>query len=438
MPPPPPPSKSYLIRIEDLSTDDEEDDHCMLSSPQQEDPALSSFLETASQTELALNPIMNNNNSQVVLSSSQESMEEDEKSQEENDQIAVAATQKKKKKRKKKKKTKSSKIAKKGVSFQSVSVFEFERCLGYEVVPGDGGWSLGMKFHHFNREENINIDRFEDLRRNRLVERWKVLPDELKSTNTFIEEIEGMPPKILETRQWDYRYKQKNPLFGMLTESQRMHALVGKAPVPASEKDSDTPSPKKKPTLVRVKERSFVEHFTEEYPQSVVRQMQNELEELRIARSGDSLGCTCRKLRVYIPPPNAGKKAAHKRLALKRVIEELDKRGARPTENCSRDDLEHILQDIVEKEPCCGPNCPCFSNGIECQQDTCSCWQISHQGDVKKSQSNSTAQTLLDKSCVQERCGNEYGIVSYDPNTIEEYRSKILKGLTCHVINEEL
>lgn len=56
---------------------------------------------------------------------------------------------------------------------------------------------------------------------------------------------------------------------------------------------------------------------------------------------------------------------------VQKVKEELRKRNALPSPQGSREDLEQLLLEIVQQEPCCGPECECTINGIECQDDAC-------------------------------------------------------------------
>ena len=89
--------------------------------------------------------------------------------------------------------------------------------------------------------------------------------------------------------------------------------------------------------------------------------------------------------------------------------------------NLSREKLEEMLHDAIEKEPCCwGNDCPCVKSGIGCQADTCSCWHPSHDVTHSSSQSSSSSSSNNNKKedggsrrvvdgglvKIEEQCGN--------------------------------
>ncbi|KAL3817731.1 hypothetical protein ACHAXA_002491 [Cyclostephanos tholiformis] len=123
----------------------------------------------------------------------------------------------------------------------------------------------------------------------------------------------------------------------------------------------------------------------------VTQRLQQDLEALRIRRSDlSNLGCSCRKLHVFLPGStdrsHHRKKTSHRRLPERKLREELRKRGLLHGGTgdeggvlLSREDMEVLLHDAIENEPCCwGNDCPCWRDGIGCQADTCSCWHASH------------------------------------------------------------
>jgi hypothetical protein len=172
-----------------------------------------------------------------------------------------------------------------------------------------------------------------------------------------------------------------------------------------------------------------VEHFSEKYNQVYVHQVRNGLEQLRNDRSkSGAAGCNCRKLSVYIPPKNGGgKKAAHRRLKPSKLRDELKRRDLYD-ESKPREELEQILFDAVEKEPCCGStDCFCHRNGIDCQADACSCWHDSHVH-------AKTGERYLSVQTIAERCGNPLGTLVVDIDGIDSYRSRVLESNICQLI----
>jgi hypothetical protein len=304
----------------------------------------------------------------------------------------------------------------KSVRFGKVHVREFLRMLGPSVVPGDGGWPLGISFDLVNEgEAEVSVDSFESRKQERLRNRWRSqYPD-------------SEPPLLLESRQWDYKQSSKNPIFRLIYEKERMSLLLEdtgttcKADRSQSSLSHDFEQKSSKNTL-RTRSGSFSEQYNDIYTQVKVHHIRNELEQLRNSRSGEgSTGCTCRKLHVYLPPPNAGRKAAHRRTKPAKVKEELRKRHALPEGTVSREELERRLHDLVEEEPCCTSDCPCVRAGIVCQIDSCSCWMISHQMDKgKQFVRNPTTEQI------QQRCGNRYGMTTIDCTEINQYRKKFV------------
>jgi hypothetical protein len=179
--------------------------------------------------------------------------------------------------------------------------------------------------------------------------------------------------------------------------------------------------------------------------------IRHELEEIRVHRSTD-MGCTCRKLTVYLPPTDGtgGKKAAHRRMNVLKLKDELKKRGLLNNNNnmmLSRHEMEVLLHDAVELESCCAmsDDCVCIRNGINCQADVCSCWHVSHQTKEqhhhKKNHKNTaTANTtttdndddekqggvMLSVERIQERCGNKYGMYVVNVDEISAFRKEML------------
>jgi hypothetical protein len=434
MPGPLAPSKSYLIRIVDSS--DEEDDSLLSDETETQTVAytqntISSLDETLEETSGKVPEVISADDSPIL---------------------------KNKRKRKKKKKQ----ARKTGaaitipvprctenlrVTFQSVSVYEFDRCMGVSVVPGDSGWPLGLSNEKVGDRADLMIDDFEVFKQKRLRERWNNL-----------DEKPILRAGDLETRQWDYKRGPKNPLFTMFLEKERMYMLLTYSSCNTNDLDditnhhsqfqiksqqsciSDHSLKKSRSRSNSVsdnlKTRRESELFNDTYTQAFVHHVRNELEEIRIHRSTDQLGCSCRKLLVYLPPPDGGgKKAQHRRMHPRTVKDELRKRGLLPTEPRTREELEILLHETVEKEPCCARDCECNQNEIGCQADACSCWLPSHQTPNKKKPDSETLNKFsVDQ--IRSVCGNNMYCVDLDK--ISKYRTDFLASMTsCQVVTEE-
>jgi hypothetical protein len=162
----------------------------------------------------------------------------------------------------------------------------------------------------------------------------------------------------------------------------------------------------------------------------ITQRVQHELETLRSRRSDPAnLGCACRKLQIFFPKGSSSnkRKSSHRRLSERKVQEELRKRGllhgvdmSSSSSTLTREGLEIMLHDAIEKEPCCwGTNCPCWRDGIGCQSETCSCW---HGG----GDSSSSTTKAVDESILKSRCGNPNGIYFVNFDAIKQYRDQYL------------
>eukprot|EP00536_Pseudo-nitzschia_multiseries_P001575 jgi/Psemu1/234757/estExt_Genewise1.C_190230 len=321
-----------------------------------------------------------------------------------------------------------------------------------DTVPAHGGWPLGMSLDGYEDLDQIEVDEYETTKQERLHERWMdILSARDKSDSTPPENI------IYESRQWDYKSRIKNPLFGAVSEDER-HAMLLEASDGNSTSLTDSRHHIDHSSKHRARSNSIGNHktngcngqsrrsrsnsignhdlgntikgkFNDEYNQSMVHHVRNELEQLRIDRSkSGATGCNCRKLVVYLPPKDGsgGKKAQHRRLKPSKVVQELKKRHLYDSAlaKSTREEMEKVLHDAVEKEPCCSSSdCFCVRNGLICQADACSCWHDSHvhvkHGDREP----------LSNADIRKRCGNPSGMYLVDTDAIEDYRIKILTAM---------
>ena len=102
--------------------------------------------------------------------------------------------------------------------------------------------------------------------------------------------------------------------------------------------------------------------------------------------------------------------------------------------NASREELEQLLHDTVEQEPCCKwGDCSCKKESIECQADTCSCWYDSHVH-VKTGSTGSKNKTPAE---IISRCGNPHGTITVDVAAIDSFRESIIKQYCLPVLLDE-
>jgi hypothetical protein len=440
MPPPPPPSESYLWKFD--SSDSEDSDK-----------------ERVSFTSSAIVSPPSNNDDHV---GDGEKFGNVVCKLDHTDKLQPASSKRRSKRKKRSKKTnktrkeigpRSQEPCRHHVTFDRISVRFMDRCLGTDTVPGSGSWPLGLSNTVLD-DMDVSIDDYEHEKQARLQHRLNALTGDFETVCAH-----------LETRQWDYRSSdRKNPLFGSLHEQDRMNLLLAYSSSAAAATTSEAspllqedlsgdhtaasqsgspPSPPRKMRARsaslsceqnnihksisgRQRSASFCEQFDDTFSQLDVHRIRNELEQIRINRStDDSAGCTCRKLTVYLlPPGGGGKKAHHKRMNIGDLKKELRKRHILPTDNKTREQLELILHDAVEKEPCCSSDeCACVRSGINCQMDVCGCWLPSHQ---TKDCSKKDTYTLSHRQII-EACGNRYGMYSVDLEKIQAFRLNVLE-----------
>ena len=482
MPPPPPPSKSYLLVIDSDSSDEDEDSYRI--HLRRENPAtvvapphpvavemngrrrphqVSDTEEDEDYDEEELIRVHSKGEDDACSSprtTNESPAIQDDDEEEEDDGVPQKLTKNQKKKRarrRNKKKSKPCQPTSRRISFSTVSTRFYPRAFSHVSVPADGGWPLGMELEPLEdpttTTEELALEEFEAHKQQKLKERWEHLLQMQSVDEKVLEQMTKRPatsgePFALETRQWDYCYKLKNPLFGALSEDQRRDIFLetssesehGDGSFPAKGRvrsnsvtdhgntnSNGGSSPKR-----RGRSSSFShapEQFNETYNQVYVHHVRSDLEKLRIERTtSGATGCTCRKLTVYVPPKDGGgKKAQHRRLKPSKLREELKKRNLFD-ESKSREALEQILHDAVEKEPCCGTvDCFCHRNGLDCQADACSCWHDSHVH-------TKTNVRHLPLQTIKERCGNPLGTVTVDMDAIDAYRARILESTMCQFI----
>ncbi len=409
----------------------------------------------------------------------------------------LTKNQKKRRQRRKKKKAtreqeneENSQEKSKHVSFSNVAIREFPRAFSGDTVPGHGGWPLGMKLDGYEDLDQVSIESYETAKQDQLRARWMEIlsstnqkppgsptksPSPSKKTrekeklideqiirlmdgSTSIDSCENddsndttMKHTTYETRQWDYRSRVRNPLFGVMSEDERHAAFLEASGTDVKMAlESPTRSSRRKRSNsfgnhnhsgggTRSRSNSLGNHdlgngikgkFNEEYSQAMVHHVRNELEQIRFERNkSGATGCNCRKLVVYLPPKDGsgGKKAQHRRLKPSKVVQELKKRNLydESVAKMSREQMEKLLHKTVESEPCCrDESCFCFRNGINCQADACSCWHDSHVHAKHSSVSNGDA---LTNDEIRKRCGNPLGTYLVDIEAIERYRTELIQ-----------
>ncbi|GKZ00312.1 hypothetical protein MPSEU_000984100 [Mayamaea pseudoterrestris] len=465
MPPPPPPSKSYLWKFDDYDSEIDSDDDNINSS--------SSLTTKTVATTVHSPPTLLESPSNSSSSSNDDHDDEDDDQDEQQPHATPpTSTSAKRRQRRKNKRTKraveSTQQRNCSLSFGNVTVKSMDRCLGVDGVPASGSWPLGLN-DEVLEISNVSVDDYEQAKQERLQERLaqlKVDDDDDDSATSPIH-TNGSSTRVLETRQWDYRSSNhKNPLFGSLTENLRRQLFLNYS---SAEHDEDGDGhdavlqpqlsgspPRLAPRKHRARSGSFSssgevinstrrtrptaphstteQQFNETFTQLDVNAVRNQLEELRNSRS-QRAGCNCRKLVVHVGSSlGTSKKAQAKRLNINDLKKELRKRHLLPHESApSREELETILHQAVQNEPCCHADCFCVRNNINCQMDACDCWLPSHQLQLphngnRKAQQHSFGE--LSSQEIEAACGNRYGMYATNFDQIQKHRAMFMSGST--------
>lgn len=255
-----------------------------------------------------------------------------------------------------------------------------------------------------------------------------------------------VPAGVLETRPYDYKKKICHILKHTFTEEDELyHEQGGRNPLFTTMKEDA-----RRRILLRddhlmqicqvINGDESKVNDSESSPldptdTAITQHIQHELETLRIQRSDPAnLGCSCRKLHVFLPgsidKSHHKKKGSHRRMPERKVCEELRRRGLlnKCNENMSRENMEILLHDTIEKEPCCWSNdCPCVNSSIGCQADTCSCWHashvVAHGGDANSLSNVSSRQEV---EVMESRCGNIHGMYIVNFEEIAKYRKQFV------------
>jgi len=281
-----------------------------------------------------------------------------------------------------------------------------------------------------------------------------------KEDSSSLEEHIQMPVfipdgHVFETRQYDYRPRSadalrhelgkgdddgddgaleleweeiqctgRNRLFGQLGEAERKHLLLRDAQLSSDDQHANNNNSSNSNENKSKRKDSYSE---DAFCSLQIIHIRNELEQMRIHRSAENAaGCSCRKLHVVLPSELQGGKKSHnhRRLTERRVKDELRRRHVAIATNATREELEQLLHDEVEKQGCCyGNECPCSKSGIECQADTCSCWYTSHVTASHKKGSD-----VAIPSEALRNCGNRKGIYVVDFDAIAVYRDHFVKA----------
>jgi hypothetical protein len=455
MPPPPPPSKSYLLVFDTDSEDEEEEERVFHERPMVVTPPPTPPPEDPMSAEEEVEEVPDRHGQRRHLSVNEDDDDDDDddsndpplnsqqqlqqQQHQQNSQKTSKNKKKKNKKRENKKKKRSTSLSLKSVQFSGISIREYARCFGPDVVPGDGGWPLGLELSDYTEVPTIPIDEYEQEKQARLQERWERVQSKCS------DDVVAMVNKSssFETRMWGYKRGLKNPLFQIVLEDERQALLLGT--IQSWDEDishsitCDTSSLSSSPPKQRLRSNSVASEkssrlrsnshdFSEKYDQVYVHHVRNDLEQIRNSRTKEgATGCTCRKLSVYIPPKDGsgGKRAQHRRLKPSKLTAELKKRGLDVPANInrSREESEQVLHDAVEQESCCwGDDCFCARNGIDCQADACACWHNSHVN------TKSSGGGYLGPADIEKRCGNPNGMYTVNLDEINAFREKLLSN----------
>mmetsp|Transcript_33610 Transcript_33610/g.77543 ORF Transcript_33610/g.77543 Transcript_33610/m.77543 type:complete len:467 (-) Transcript_33610:101-1501(-) len=318
------------------------------------------------------------------------------------------------------------------ISFSTVDMYEFPHTMSEAVVPGDGSYPLGLENRRHVRQGTTDLDTFERRRHVELVKRWLDVGCQKDGTNKNSLLEVSKENIVVETRQFDYKRGERNPMFRSRSESQRIVLLKDAVDPNHHHKESPSSSAsgkknyhhryqtrrdhKNRKCTLSVSEVNNIQDASSPAAllldlQSTAVRIQRDLVRLREQRA--AVGCSCHKAKHLSKQLN--------RYSEKRLREELKKRGLlHEGKNGGRTEKTKMverLRNAVELEPCCGRDCPCVQSGVDCHSEACSCWRAISR------QCGSRAKRYTRQEC-QKTCGNN--LYFYDHDEVSNYRKNLI------------
>ena len=258
------------------------------------------------------------------------------------------------------------------ITFGSVEEIYFKRHIGYDAVPTSGCYPLGFSMHADDTcpRTIVSVDEHVSRKQAELLLKAQSLPIAQRALISMTSKCDKEDAVLqLETRQFDYKSKVKNPLFEANDEVSRINLLGfndGKATV--APEDSA----------------------------NIVRELNNEVIAIRSSRSHN--GCTCKPLKID-------------KLSVAKMKSEI---LSHCNGSISKDDIEKLskaelttkLRDVINLcTLCVSNNCECVQLGVQCNDQTCVCLAKGYNAG-------------------RSHCDNPNGKYIFSADLVNEYRRK--------------
>lgn len=295
----------------------------------------------------------------------------------------------------------------KRVSYGEIEVHEMGRCLGWEVVPSDGGYPLGLTnecVHSYTQP----IETKEEW----MCARAEEGPRSVDRATRYSE----AQRKVLLLPALDDHYSSKE-LEQEKVQHEKTILCTAKNPKCSKKASAKIQAKEAKSNVAAHYHNAGIEHDCDF--------LGKELELLRASR-GD-VGCHCHKLKTlssFDPEKNYCGKQINKLISDRKLRDELRKRHLLTPEEASCSISSRIrieqkvqmmarLQDAINKERSCETeDCTCAVNGIECHADVCQCCRS------------------MTPSKASECCGNDHGVLTVDIEAIRAHQKEMVKSLS--------
>jgi hypothetical protein len=297
------------------------------------------------------------------------------------------------------------------LTWGEVEQVTFAPSLGACVVPHRGVFPLGLGSEI--QRMTLSVDDHVRLRQAELIDRINSKGLRLSVSASSASNISTAPPSIadynLETRQYDHKPSSfANPLFRSVSEQDRRVILCQEIIVKGNRLRSDSHN-----NLSNGK--TSAEHMSES-------EINKELDTVRHSR--EQSGCNCKPMKVD-------------KLSFGKIKSLLSARAvdiglsSDIINSLSKAEACDWMRKLIKICPICvAGNCACIALEVECSAELCSCLRRVGSLGSRCNRSDSVDSTEADGLTVSDnRCGNIFGQVIFDPDVVDQYRRNIIRSL---------
>lgn len=272
------------------------------------------------------------------------------------------------------------------------------------MVPHRGNFPLGLGVEM--ERSTLSVDDHVRLRQAELLDRLtaKSLSPSLSPLSVDAESF-TIADYILETRQYDYKPRNAvNPLFHSIGEQDRRVILCQEVAAKGNRPRSDSQN------------NLSSGHVSES-------EINKELDVIRSSR--EQSGCNCKPMKVD-------------KLSFGKIKSLLSARSsdiglpADSVGTLTKSEACDWMRKLIKICPICvAGNCACITLEVECSAELCSCLRRVGSSGARCNRSDSVDSTDADGTVSTDiNCGNNYGSIVFEPETVDEYRRRVFHSLS--------